>query len=85
MNKNFKKNIISWMLIIGAIFVLSGFFDANISNKNNIIFSDFLKKIDNNEIQSVDIRGKNITGRLKDGENFYTMSIITLICFVLIW
>ena len=74
MNKNFKKNIISWMLIIGAIFVLSGFFDANISNKNNIIFSDFLKKIDNNEIQSVDIRGKNITGRLKDGENFYTMS-----------
>ena len=74
MNKNFKKNIISWMLIIGAIFVLSGLFDTNISNKNNIIFSDFLKKIDNNEIQSVDIRGKNITGRLKDGENFYTMS-----------
>ncbi len=74
MNKNFKKNIISWILIIGAIFVLSGFFDTNISNKNNIIFSDFLKKIDNNEIQSVDIRGKNITGRLKDGENFYTMS-----------
>ncbi len=74
MNKNFKKNIISWMLIIGAIFVLSSLFDTNISNKNNIIFSDFLKKIDNNEIQSVDIRGKNITGRLKDGENFYTMS-----------
>ena len=74
MNKNFKKNIISWMLIIGAIFVLSGLFDTNISSKNNIIFSDFLKKIDNNEIQSVDIRGKNITGKLKDGENFYTMS-----------
>ena len=74
MNKNFKKNIISWILIIGTIFVLSGLFDTNISNKNNIIFSDFLKKIDNNEIQSVNIRGKNITGRLKDGENFYTMS-----------
>ena len=69
-----KKNIISWALIIGAIFVLSGLFDTNISSKNNIIFSDFLKKIDNNEIQSVDIRGKNITGKLKDGENFYTMS-----------
>ena len=69
-----KKNFAIWAIIIIAIFILSGAFDADISNSNNIIFSDFLKKIDSNEIKSVEIRGSSISGELADGTKFSTMS-----------
>ena len=74
MNKSSKRNLITWLIIICSIFILSGAFDADIYGKNNIIFSDFLKKIENNEIESVDIRGNTISGKTVDGTAFTTLS-----------
>ena len=74
MNKNSKRNFVTWLIIIFTIFVVSGIFDADINGRNSIIFSDFLKKIDNNEIESVDIRGTTISGKMTDGRTFSTMS-----------
>ncbi len=74
MNRNFKKNILTWLLIIGAIFIFSNIFNPDAQGKNEIIFSEFLKKVDNGEIQKVNIRGRDITGQLKDGRDFSTLS-----------
>ncbi len=74
MNKNFKRSVLTWLLIIGAIFVFSNIFNSDARGKDEIIFSEFLKKVENNEVQKVDIRGRDITGQLKDGREFSTLS-----------
>ncbi|HSQ98112.1 MAG TPA: ATP-dependent zinc metalloprotease FtsH [Rickettsiales bacterium] len=74
MKNNLKKNIITWLLIFGAIIIFSNAFNQGIQNKNEIIFSDFLNKVSSGEISSVEIKGDNITGKLTSGEEFYTLS-----------
>ena len=74
MNTNFKKNILIWLLIVGGALILSNMFNLETQNKDEIIFSDFLKKVEENEVQKVNIRGKEITGELKDGGKFLTLS-----------
>ncbi len=74
MNKNSKKNALIWLLIILAVFLISGIFDSSFAKKNEIIFSDFLKKVENNELQSVAIKGNTIYGKTKDNITFSTLS-----------
>ena len=74
MNKSFKKNAITWLLIIVAIFFISNMLDMTGRNSNELIFSDFLSKIDEGNVDTVEIRGNEITGKLKDGKNFFTLS-----------
>ena len=74
MNKNFKKNIINWLLIIFAIFIFSNIFDFNAQNRNEIIFSEFLNMVDNGNVEEIEIRGREINGKLKDGQKFFTLS-----------
>jgi len=73
-NNNFKKNIFGWIAIIFLISILSGAFGNGTKTKNEIIFSDFLSKVENKEITSVEIRGKEITGKLNNGDDYFTYS-----------
>lgn len=74
MKNNLKKNIVTWLLIFVAIMVFSNLFNKGMQNKNEIIFSDFLNKVNNSEISSVEIKGESISGKLTNGENFYTLA-----------
>jgi len=74
MNRNFRKNILIWSLIVLVIFLISDIFNYSANGSTEIIFSDFLGKIENGEIQKVNIRGRDITGQLKDGTEFSTLS-----------
>ena len=74
MNKNFKKNILTWLLIILALFIFSNMLNINNNGKDEIIFSDFLTKVNNGEVDNIEIRGDEITGQLKDGKSFITLS-----------
>jgi cell division protease FtsH len=42
------------------------------SQKNNIIFSEFLTQVDNGRVVQVEIQGKNIKGVMSNGEMFNT-------------
>lgn len=74
MKNNLKKNALTWLLIIVAIILFSNLFNQGIQNGNEIIFSDFLNKVDNGEISSIEIKGEDINGKLTNGESFYTLS-----------
>jgi cell division protease FtsH len=65
-----NKNIFVWLFI-----VLLGLFIFNIYYKpkkqyDALIFSDFMKAVQTNDVQTVTIQGKNIFGTLKDGKEF---------------
>jgi cell division protease FtsH len=70
--KRIKINIPLLMLAIFLVWIV---FDALIqqsSDYRRMIFSDFLTKVDDKEVKSVDIRGGNIYFELKNGEKFAT-------------
>ena len=76
--KGFKNNIFVWLLVIFAInFVANKFVGEQKQVGNEIIFSDFITKIENKEIESIDIKnGNKIVGVLNDGSKFYTNGIV---------
>ena len=76
--KGFKNNIFVWLLVIFAInFAANKFIGEQKQVGNEIIFSDFITKIENKEIESIDIKnGNKIIGVLNDGSKFYTNGIV---------
>jgi cell division protease FtsH len=49
---------------------LFNLFQANQSPRGEIVFSDFLKKVESGEVREVTLRGNSVTGRLSDGSSF---------------
>ena len=76
--KGFKNNIFVWLLVIFAInFAANKFIGEQKQAGNEIIFSDFITKIENKEVESIDIKnGNKIIGVLNDGSKFYTNGIV---------
>ena len=76
--KNFKNNIFVWLLIIFIVnYIANAFIKSSNIGKNEIIFSEFITKIENKEIDSIDIKDNSkINGVLKDGNKFYTNGIV---------
>ena len=69
------KNLIMWGIIVLLTIGLYNMFknpQGSISQKNNIIFSEFLSEVDNGRVVQVEIQGKNIKGVLSNGEQFNT-------------
>ena len=46
--------------------------NTNIRGANQVIFSDFLKSVDNGEVVKVEIQGNNIKGVYSNGNSFTT-------------
>lgn len=74
--KNLKNNFIVWILLL----FLFNTFISFVANENKdfkeINFSELIMKVNNKEIESVEIKGNNVKGKLKNGEQFYTNAII---------
>ena len=71
------KNLAMWAVIVFLTIGLYNMFknpQASISQKNNIIFSEFLSEVDNGRVVQVEIQGNNINGILSNGEKFTTYS-----------
>jgi cell division protease FtsH len=69
----FYKNLALWM-VIGLVVVLLFNVFSGLSEKGGLEpnYSDFLKNVEANRVESVTIRGNLVTGRLKDGGEFRT-------------
>ena len=71
------RNLAMWAVIIVLTIGLYNMFknpQNQIQKNNNIIFSEFLKQVDNGRVVEVEIQGNNIKGIMANGENFTTYS-----------
>ena len=69
------KNLAMWGIIVILTIGLYNMFknpQGSISQKNKIIFSEFLTEVDNGRVVKVEIQGKNIKGVLSNGNQFTT-------------
>ena len=71
----FYKNLVLWMVIGLIVILLFNLFQANAPAKEEIVFSDFLKKVEVGEVREVTIRGNAVSGRLSDGSAFRTYTV----------
>ena len=71
--KNSGKNFLTWAIIFAVVMVISSLInDPNGAAGNKLVFSEFMKKVDAGEVVSVDIKGSDLNGKMKDGSQFYT-------------
>ncbi len=72
------KNLAMWAIIVVLTIGLYNMFKnpQNIKSSNNekIIFSEFLKEVDNGRVVEVQIQGNNIKGVMANGKTFTTYS-----------
>jgi len=71
------KNLVMWAVIVFLTIGLYNMFkkpQGSISQKQNIIFSEFLSEVENGRVVQVEIQGNNIKGIMSNGEKFTTYS-----------
>lgn len=71
-NNNAYKSLFLWLLIGGLMIILFNLLSVPKPLPEELIFSDFLEKLFNGQIDEVVIRENEIIGRLKGGLNFKT-------------
>jgi cell division protease FtsH len=68
----FYKNLALWMVIGLIVILLFNLFSTQQQARNELVFSDFIKKVEAGEVREVTIRGKAVNGRLADNSTFRT-------------
>jgi cell division protease FtsH len=69
---SFYKNLGLWVIIGGVMILLYYLSQQGAPTSKEMVFSDFLNKIDTGEVTEVVIKEKQITGTVKDGSQFNT-------------
>jgi len=69
---NIYRSLFIWLFIGIVIILLFNLFSAPKKTGDEIIFSEFMTKLDAGEVEEVIIKDSNITGQLKDGKRFKT-------------
>ena len=73
MNKlNASKSLLIWLIIGIMMILLFNILSVPRKTEEEIIFSDFMAKLDAGQVEDVTIKGSIITGELKDGKKFKT-------------
>jgi cell division protease FtsH len=68
------KTILFWVVIILSVVLLwSVVTHGSQGREEGYSFTQFLSKVDNNEVQSVDISSQDLHGKLKNGQSFHTV------------
>jgi cell division protease FtsH len=75
MNSQFYKNLVLWMVIGLIVILLFNLFQSSQPAKEEIVFSDFLRKVEQGEVREVTIRGNLVTGRFSDGSAFRVFTV----------
>jgi cell division protease FtsH len=75
--KNFGKTLAIWIVISVLVLIFYNFFFSEKGfypalNTNNVSYSEFLEKVNNDQIKEVTIEGKKITGKLSSGDQIVT-------------
>jgi len=73
--KGTLKTLLIWLVIGVSIIALFNLFSVPQKSEKEIIFSEFLIKLQNNQVEEAQIKDSSITGKLKDGTQFKTYYI----------
>jgi cell division protease FtsH len=71
---NIYKSLLIWLLIGLTMILLFNFISSPQKADEEMVFSDFMTKVDAGQVDEVMIKENHITGRLKDGKKFKTYS-----------
>lgn len=74
MKNNFYKNLSLWFVIALLMLVMFNFFDAGQGVRQKISYSDFINKVTTDQVQTVLIKDRLITGTFQNGEQFETFA-----------
>jgi cell division protease FtsH len=69
---NIYRSLLIWILIGAMIILLFNLVNTPKKTGDEIIFSDFMSRLENGEVEEVVIKDSNITGQFKDGKKFKT-------------
>lgn len=69
---NIYRSLLIWLLIGAMIILLFNLVNAPKKTGDEIIFSDFMSRLENSEVEEVVIKDSNLTGQFKDGKKFKT-------------
>ena len=69
---NLAKGLFVWLLIGVLMILLFNLLNTPKETTENIVFSDFMQKVQTGGVTSVLIKQNSITGKLKDGKEFKT-------------
>lgn len=69
---NFYRSLFVWLFIGIVIILLFNLFSAPKKTGEEIIFSEFMTKLEAGELEEVVIKDSNLAGQLKDGKRFKT-------------
>src|SRR4030042_1550906 len=69
---NSYRSLFIWLFIGVVIILLFNLFSAPKKTGDEIIYSEFMTKLDAGEVEEVIIKDSNITGQFKDGKRFKT-------------
>ncbi|MEF8823988.1 MAG: ATP-dependent zinc metalloprotease FtsH [Desulfohalobiaceae bacterium] len=69
---NFGKNLILWATISLVLVALFNMFNQPPQEENQLAYSQFLAKVQEDQISAVEIKGNEITGKLVGGKRFTT-------------
>ncbi len=70
--KDMYKSLFVWLLIGMAMILLFNLFNVPPKTEKEMIFSDFISKVEAGDVDEVTIKESHLTGRLKDGTKFKT-------------
>ncbi|TAN42550.1 MAG: ATP-dependent metallopeptidase FtsH/Yme1/Tma family protein [Nitrospirae bacterium] len=69
---NMYKGLFVWLLIGMAMILLFNLFNVPPKTDKEMIFSDFISKVESGEVEEVVIKENLVSGKLKDGSRFKT-------------
>ena len=79
MNQQFYKNLALWVVILVVMLLLFTTLRQNESPPPNIVYSDFMENVRNDNVELVTIEDGHISGEFKDGRQFTTYAPPTAI------
>ena len=71
---NFYRHMSLWIVIGLVVFLLYGLFSVRPQPVTELVYSEFINRVENGEVDEVLLRGKDITGKFTDGGLFSTYS-----------
>jgi cell division protease FtsH len=76
--KGISKLLLVWLIIGALILVGYNYFlqELSLSPTLNLNYSEFLSKLENNDVVEVVIEGKHVTGKLRDSKDFSTYILL---------
>ncbi|MFQ5521718.1 MAG: ATP-dependent metallopeptidase FtsH/Yme1/Tma family protein, partial [Candidatus Methylomirabilia bacterium] len=71
----FHRNLAVWMVVGLMVILLFNLFQAHQPAREEIVFSEFLQRVEAGEVKEVTIRGNSVKGRFADHTPFSTYTV----------